>query len=279
MNVIAFINSKGVVGKSTIACNTRRVIKVLYGYKRVIEEVIRKLDIPRAMVYIESLIMEVNINKDFNIGSEWSAAGKTSYGGKAAGIGGGFSGGETPFTNTGNLLNSAAWPGGFSLGTFTEVIKIAGIEFPSLAAVINAYKKDKDVQILSVEEPKKKKRTRGRPFPKGNNYASLRKKKTEKEKANILETYIKQKTSSGKKIADFYIGVIDSINKNEDAVECEKCAAFIYNGIRVNGDVVKQAHSWLTLNGWGRPSSRDKPQPEEPEMSREELMAGIKAME
>ncbi len=136
---------------------------------------------------------------------------------------------------------------------------------------------------LKEKEPQTKnngveKKPRGRPFQKGNNYASLRKKKPDKEKAS-LESYIQRKTSDGKKIADFYIGIISSINNNDKAVTCEKCNSFIHNGIRINGDLVKEAHSWLTLNGWGRPSSRDKPLPDEPEMSREELIAGIKAME
>lgn len=96
--------------------------------------------------------------------------------------------------------------------------------------------------------------------------------------ANILEFYIQKKTSSGKKLADFYVGVIDSINNNDEAVAGEKCNSFIYNGIKVTSDLVKDAHSWLTLNGWGRPSSREKPLPEEPEMSREELIAAINAM-
>ncbi len=136
---------------------------------------------------------------------------------------------------------------------------------------------EKAVEILPVEEPKKK--TRGRPFPKGNNYASLRKKKTDKEKANVIESYIQKKTGSGKKLADFYVGIIDSINNNDEAVTCEKCDSFIYNGIRINSDVVKEAHSWLTLNGWGRPSSRDKPLPDEPEKTREELIAELQALE
>ena len=37
----------------------------------VLEEMISKLDIPRAMVYIESLIMEVDVDSDFNFGAEW----------------------------------------------------------------------------------------------------------------------------------------------------------------------------------------------------------------
>ena len=57
-----------------------------------LEEIIRMLDIPRAMVYIECLIMEVNVNKDFKIGTEWIAMGTTSIDGRPAAFGGGFSG-------------------------------------------------------------------------------------------------------------------------------------------------------------------------------------------
>ncbi|MBN2438759.1 MAG: hypothetical protein JXL20_09185, partial [Deltaproteobacteria bacterium] len=38
---------------------------------RTIEGVIRQLDVPRPMVYIEALIMEVSVNKNFNVGVEW----------------------------------------------------------------------------------------------------------------------------------------------------------------------------------------------------------------
>ncbi len=38
---------------------------------QIIEGVIQKLDVPRPMVYIEALIMEVSVNKSFNIGVEW----------------------------------------------------------------------------------------------------------------------------------------------------------------------------------------------------------------
>jgi len=44
---------------------------------QVLEDIIKKLDIPRAMVYIESLIVEVNVDKDFELGVEWFAGGKT----------------------------------------------------------------------------------------------------------------------------------------------------------------------------------------------------------
>ena len=56
----------------------------------VLEDVIKKLDIPRSMVYIESLIMEVDMNKSLNIGIDWSVFGQTTIDGKQTLFGGGF---------------------------------------------------------------------------------------------------------------------------------------------------------------------------------------------
>jgi general secretion pathway protein D len=124
----------------------------------VIEEIIKKLDIPRAMVYIECLIMEVNVNKEFNLGTEWQAGGETGYDGpsKAESIYGGF-GGESNYSNLGKMVpgtdtDPIFLPSGFSLGIFGEFVKIGDIIFPNLAAVIHAYKKDKDVHILSTPQ-------------------------------------------------------------------------------------------------------------------------------
>ena len=123
----------------------------------VLEEVIKKLDIPRSMVYIECLIMEVNINKDFNIGTEWTAGGKVGYGDKDAYVGGGFGGGDDAYPNMGNVMagaleGAAVLPRGFSLGVFGEVLKIGGASFYNLGAIVQAYKKDKDVHILSTPQ-------------------------------------------------------------------------------------------------------------------------------
>ncbi len=124
---------------------------------RVIEDIIQKLDIPRTMVYIEALIMEVNVDKDFNIGTEWTAMKEVNYNGKTGGIGGGFSGAKyqnllgmiTPSTLTGV---SAGYPDGLAMAVVGETIEIAGIKFPSIAAVVQAYKKDSDVHILSTPQ-------------------------------------------------------------------------------------------------------------------------------
>jgi len=116
----------------------------------VLEEIIKKLDVPRSMVYIESLIMEVNVEKDFNLGVEWQAGGKTSVDGKDAAFGGGFRGPVSILPN--KPLTTLPSPEGFSLGIFSEFVTIGGLTFPNLGAIVNAYKKDKDVHILSTPQ-------------------------------------------------------------------------------------------------------------------------------
>ncbi|MBW2648577.1 MAG: type II secretion system secretin GspD, partial [Deltaproteobacteria bacterium] len=117
---------------------------------KVLEGVIKKLDIPRPMVYIEALIMEVNVNKDFNLGVEWQAGENFSSGSNKA-YGGGFKG-----ANIMPTLNPAtgiiSYPSGLSLGVFGGTINIGGVEFGSLGAVLQAYQKDEDVHILSTPQ-------------------------------------------------------------------------------------------------------------------------------
>lgn len=118
----------------------------------VIENVIKKLDIPRQMVYIESLIMEVDTDADFTLGTEWSAAGQVNYGDTPGVVGGGFSGPDPGYSNLGGLVTKGALPAGFSLGTFAGAIKIGEVTFANIAAVIQAYKKDKYVHILATPQ-------------------------------------------------------------------------------------------------------------------------------
>ena len=129
----------------------------------VLEEIIKKLDIPRQMVYIEALIMEVNVDKDFRLGVEWIAGGEGAYSGKEGVYGGGFSGGAlggdpgysvvAPAVSVGGItVGGAPLPPGFSMGVFSEALTIGGVSFPSIGAVLQAYKKDKDVHILSTPQ-------------------------------------------------------------------------------------------------------------------------------
>ena len=110
----------------------------------VLEGVIKKLDIPRSMVFIESLIMEVDMDKSLDIGIDWQAFGETSIAGKETAIGGQFSQG---------LLDPASLAqGGLTVGLITEPVTIAGLTVSNIAAIINAIKTDDDFRILSTPQ-------------------------------------------------------------------------------------------------------------------------------
>lgn len=125
---------------------------------RIIEEVIRKLDEPRPMVYIEALIMEVSVNKNFNIGVEWrglqdiGSSTLSGLGSSATGLGmAGFSGQPIiPQLNT--ATGAVSMPAGFSLGVIGAGIQIGSVVFPNIGAVLQAYQKDSDVSILSTPQ-------------------------------------------------------------------------------------------------------------------------------
>jgi len=116
----------------------------------VLEQVIQKLDIPRMMVFIEALFMEVNVEKEFNLGVEWQGIKTFSYDGKNAGAFAGSS--PSTFTALGGIVKNSVLPRGFSMGVISEAIEIAGVKFPNLAAVVNAYQQDRDVHILSTPQ-------------------------------------------------------------------------------------------------------------------------------
>jgi general secretion pathway protein D len=128
----------------------------------VLRGVIEQLDIRRAMVYIECLIMEINKDKSLNLGTEWMIGDEVSYKDKDGVWGGGFSGGamggDPGFFSSMAQQSGAAGttmaplPPGFSVGVFGESITMGNIAFPSIAAVINAYKRDRDVHILSTPQ-------------------------------------------------------------------------------------------------------------------------------
>jgi general secretion pathway protein D len=159
---VAPVISKNVQVVPDKATNTLVIMAEREDYK-VLENIIKQLDVPRAMVYIEALIMEVNTNKDFQLGVEWRGM-KEVNDTTGAFIG---SGGAGTTTNPGayNILDSivtpatsststitTAFPNGFSLGVVGTGITIGGITFPTIGAVIQAYKTDQDVSILSTPQ-------------------------------------------------------------------------------------------------------------------------------
>jgi len=110
----------------------------------VLEDVIKKLDIPRSMVYIEALLMEVDMSTSLNIGIDWTAFGQASLDGKQTLIGGGFSPG---FPQPSDLLQ-----GGLTLGLLTEPVTIAGLSVSNITAIVNAVKTNDDFRILSTPQ-------------------------------------------------------------------------------------------------------------------------------
>jgi general secretion pathway protein D len=158
--------SKNVQIVADKATNTLVVMAEREDYK-ILENIIKQLDVPRPMVYIEALIMEVNATKAFNLGVEWrglrgtgDVLGAGTAGNTAAFIGSG--GASTTTTGGYNILDSlitttaagatGVYPGGFSMGIIGSGINIGGVTFPTIGAVIQAYKTDKEVSILSTPQ-------------------------------------------------------------------------------------------------------------------------------
>jgi general secretion pathway protein D len=138
------------------ATNTLIITASRDDYKT-LEEIIRQLDEPRPMVYIEALIMEVSVNKNFNIGVEWRGL-KDIGNGSLSGLGPNATGlGMAGFTGSSIIpqvssTGALSMPAGFSLGVIGAGIQIGDILFPNIGAVLQAYQKDSDVSILSTPQ-------------------------------------------------------------------------------------------------------------------------------
>jgi general secretion pathway protein D len=112
-----------------------------------IKDLIAKLDVPRSQVLVEGLIAEVSLNKTKSIGVQWNAIkplplDTTVLGGTGpAGAGTGSGQPNLDFFNT---------VGQLAMGVFTGPITIAGTQFLNLQAVIQAFQRASDVNILST---------------------------------------------------------------------------------------------------------------------------------
>lgn len=125
----------------------------------IIEDVIKKLDIFRPMVYIEGLIMEVNAAKSFKLGVEWQGGGTVTYDGKTGAYIGGVSGEGGQYKISSGLFpiaaagaTAATLPAGLTLGVVGQAIKVGDLVFPNIAAFVQAYQSDTDVRILSTPQ-------------------------------------------------------------------------------------------------------------------------------
>ena len=114
----------------------------------VVEAVIRKLDIPRSMVYIESLIMEVNATKGMDLGVQWQLFDRTDVNNTSTLYGGGFSSG----TSLTDAVKGLIAPTGLAVGVLTQPFTFGGITLSNISAIINAVKTDDNFHILSTPQ-------------------------------------------------------------------------------------------------------------------------------
>jgi general secretion pathway protein D len=150
--------SKDVMVVADKSTNTLIIMAKKDDYK-VLEDVIQSLDISRPMVFIEALIMEVNTNKNFQVGVEWRGLKGTGSisgvdtGETAAFISSGSSGliPSTTISSSG-AVSLGNLPPGFAIGILGAGITIGGVSFPNIGAVLNAYQGDTDVSILSTPQ-------------------------------------------------------------------------------------------------------------------------------
>jgi general secretion pathway protein D len=114
------------------------------------------------MVYIEALIMEVNVTKNFEVGVQWTGLKDTGhvsgFPGSSSAAFAGFQGTMTKAgtvglsTTTTGTTGSVILPQGLALGIMGANIKIGNLLFPNLGAVLQAYRADSDVSILSTPQ-------------------------------------------------------------------------------------------------------------------------------
>jgi len=113
---------------------------------RSLREIIEKLDVRRAQVFIESLIVEVSADKAAEFGVQWFSGGTS---GSATIVGGQVLGGPGS-----NLLSVAANPttlgNGFSLGIVGKKLNIAGREVNNLGFLARALETQGNANILST---------------------------------------------------------------------------------------------------------------------------------
>ncbi|MFN0062460.1 MAG: type II secretion system secretin GspD [Myxococcaceae bacterium] len=119
---------------------------------RSIARVIEKLDIPRRQVFVEAVIMEVNLdrNSEFGIGLHQGFAARTGAGTIPGVVATNNTGGGSPPSLS---LTSLASFGGFLAGIQGPIIpELTGfpIQIPSFGVVLHAMQQSSDVNVLST---------------------------------------------------------------------------------------------------------------------------------
>ena len=108
-----------------------------------LEEVIQKLDMARSQVMVEALIAEVSLEKALQIGVDWRVMDQPVEG-SVRGFGG------TDFGLISGVQKGTLSDPGMLLGVTRGFITIGGQQIVNLGALIRAFQKDTDVNVLST---------------------------------------------------------------------------------------------------------------------------------
>jgi len=105
-----------------------------------VKDLISKLDVWRPQVLVEALIAEVSLTKTKSLGVQWQFAERVDSSGRQTGI----------QTGTGPANLDLSTASQFLFGVFKGPITIAGQQFTNLRAVLRAFQRAEDVNILST---------------------------------------------------------------------------------------------------------------------------------
>jgi len=153
--VEAPVISKDVQISADKATNSLVIIAEPEEYE-VLEKIIRRLDIPRTMVYVEALIVEASATRSLDLGVQWHIgnAYDGGYNNPDSPHNGGvwFGGSRGARQNTEDFLSSGVLPTGLTMGVVGRAITLGDVVFPSLAAFIRAVEADTDFNVLSTPQ-------------------------------------------------------------------------------------------------------------------------------
>ncbi|MCD8554923.1 type II secretion system secretin GspD [Seleniivibrio sp.] len=113
----------------------------LYGK---IDDLIKKLDVPRRQVYVEALILETTLDNGNQFGVEWQGS-----------VGNGNTAGTIGFVGENNSLmglangDTTSLSTGFNLGVLGDTITYQGLNFPTIGMLINFIETASGINILS----------------------------------------------------------------------------------------------------------------------------------
>jgi general secretion pathway protein D len=111
-----------------------------------VRDLVTKLDLPRRQVYVEAVILDVNVDHERDLGIAWH--GFKSNDGLVTGY---AAGGQSSSMSTllPATLSSAAGGGGLLAGIIGQSFNVAGQSFPGFGVSLLALETNKDVNVIS----------------------------------------------------------------------------------------------------------------------------------